>query len=173
MNPTAMTINGVLNSQEGRSTLGKSDFMTACERGHMYKDGTVKLTFNHHFSLVKFEVTNGGSSPFVNVAFNTQSYSIQKFKLIPVALGKKELLYTKEEKNISIGMHQVNNKMAIYQALVIPQIITGDTPLVYYSLSNNKGDNGLFSISSTNLITEDNGDLKKGKRYKFTYNYKP
>jgi hypothetical protein len=177
MDPTAMGINGVLDNQEGRSTLGKSDFMTAYERGHVREDGTVKLTFNHHFSLVKFDVLSaigGSSSPFVNVAFNMQSYSIEKFKLIPVALGKEELIYTKNEKEKStlIGMHQLDNKTTSYQyqALVIPQIITGDMPLFYYSLSDNN--NGLFSLSSKNLIG-DNGDFEKGKRYKFSYNYKP
>ncbi|KAA6324443.1 hypothetical protein EZS27_026229, partial [termite gut metagenome] len=62
-----------------------------------------------------------------------------------------------------------------YQVLVIPQTITvnNNTPLFYYSLSDNKEDNGLFSISSKNLIAIDNGDFKKGKRYKFSYNYKP
>jgi hypothetical protein len=177
LDPTAMNISGVLDNQEGRSTLGKSDFMTACKRGHIYEDGAVKLTFDHHFSLVKFDVLSAGSSsPFANVAFNTPVYSIEKFKLIPIALREKKLAdYTKEskpKKNILIGMHQLDNK-ATYQVLVFPQTITGDTPLFYYSLSDNKEDNGLFSISSKNLITIDNGDFKKGKRYKFSYNYKP
>ncbi|KAA6317315.1 hypothetical protein EZS27_032508, partial [termite gut metagenome] len=81
-----------------------------------------------------------------------------------------------EKKNIVIGMHLSSsndeNKVT-YQAIVIPQTITGDAPLFYYSLSDNKEDNRLFSISSKNLITNDNGDFKKGKRYKFSYNYKP
>ncbi|KAA6319434.1 hypothetical protein EZS27_030673, partial [termite gut metagenome] len=151
LDPTATDINGVLDNQEGRSTLGKSDFMTAYERGYVYEDGAVKLKFDHHFSLVKFDVlSTGSSSPFANVAFNTPAYSIKKFKLILVALGKENLTYTKEQKNILIGMHQLDNKT--YQVLVIPQTITvnNNTPLFYYSLSDNKEDNGLFSISSKN-----------------------
>jgi hypothetical protein len=179
MDPTAMGINGVLDNQEGRSTLGKSDFMTAYERGYVHEDGTVKLTFNHHFSLVKFDVLSAGSSsPFVNVAFNMQSYSIEKFKLIPVALRKEELIYTKNGKGSTlIGMHQLDNKTTSYQyqALVIPQTITvnNNTPLFYYGLSDNN--NELFFLSSKNLIIGDNGDfvIEKGKRYKFSYNYKP
>ncbi|KAA6326606.1 hypothetical protein EZS27_024311 [termite gut metagenome] len=174
LDPTAMNVNGVLDNQEGRSTLGKSDLMTAYERGHVYEEGVVRLKFDHYFSLIKFDVLppEGNSSPFADVAFNTPAYSIKEFKLIPVALGKENLAYTKEGKNILIGMHQLDNK-ATYQVLVIPQIITGDTPLFYYGLSDNKEDNGLFSISSKNLITNDNGGFRKGKRYKFSYNYKP
>jgi hypothetical protein len=172
MDPTAMIIDGVLDNQEGKSTLGKSDFMTAYKRQHSNQDGAVKLTFNHHFSLVKFELvtTNGGLSPLINVAFNVQDSQIGEFKLIPVALEKEELPYTKKTKDILIGMHQLDNK--IYQAIVIPQTITGDAPLFYYSLSGNEGNSGLFYISSKNLITGDNGKLKKGQRYKFSYNYK-
>ncbi|KAA6341669.1 hypothetical protein EZS27_010537 [termite gut metagenome] len=182
LDPTAMNINGVLDNQEGRSTLGKSDFMTAYERGHTERGGTVKLKFNHHFSLVKFDVLSAGSSsPFANVAFNTSVYSVEKFELILVALGReegrKELVYTKERKNILIGMHKLDDNKAAYQyqAIVIPQTVTGDAPLFYYSLSGNKGDNGLFSISSKNLITIDDNDGKfeKEKSYKFSYNYKP
>jgi hypothetical protein len=177
LDPTAMTINGVLDNQEGRSTLGKSDFMTAYKRGHVYEDGAVKLKFEHHFSLVKLDVlSTGGSSPFANLAFNTPAYSVEKFELIPIALGEEKLKKSEPKNNILIGMHQLDNK-ATYQVLVFPQTITGDnsTPLFYYSLSDNKGDNGLFSISPKNLITDadDKGDFRKGKGYKFSYNYKP
>jgi hypothetical protein len=171
IDPTAMDINGALDDQEGRSTLGKSDFMTAYKRSHVYEDDMVKLTFDHHFSLVELDVLPEDSLPFANVAFNTPAYSIKNFKLIPVALGEESLAYTKETTNTLKGMHHLGN--STYQVLVVPQIVTGDKPLFYYSLSNNKGNNGLFSISSKNIITNDNGNFKKGKKYKFTYNYKP
>ncbi|KAA6344949.1 hypothetical protein EZS27_007458 [termite gut metagenome] len=179
VNPNDMDIsNGVLTNQEGRSTLGKSDFMTAYKIGYTFDEGKeVELVFRHHFSLVRLECQTDSENPllFNSIAFFTPAYSVKKFKLIPVTTGK-DLTYEEKVggKKIAIGMHPKENAVAIYEVLLIPQIIEkkssdgGEVPLFYCF---NDKDKSFFYIYSDNIInnSEEQIELKKGNAYTFIY----
>jgi hypothetical protein len=176
MDPNNMDISGgVLTNQEGRSTLGESDFMTAYKRDYVF-DGEkeVELVFRHHFSLVRLECQTTVSPVFNSVAIFTPKYSVNKFELIPVATGSKDLTYSliyesDKVKKIAIGMHSKENAVKIYEALVIPQIIEKgqNAPLFYFFNDENSS---FFSIFLEDVIdNEKQIELSKGNIYTFLY----
>jgi hypothetical protein len=162
VNPNDMDISGaVLTNQEGRSTLGKSDFMTASVRGYEFDGKEVELVFKHHFSLVRFDCKATAPNAFNSVAVSVQEYSVNKFKLIPVALGNKDLTYERSEKKIAIGMHE--QTLNVYEALVIPQTFEkGQNAPLFYCF--NDEDKSFFYIYSEKQIK-----LNKGDKYTFFY----
>jgi hypothetical protein len=178
LNPNDMDIsNGVLINQEGRSTLGKSDFMTAYKEGYTFEgEKEVELVFRHHFSLVRLNYqTYAGYSLFNSVAIFTPMYSIEKFKLIPVATGKN-LTYEEKigGKKIAIGMHpkERNVDVITYEALVIPQLnLEGDNIPLFYCFNDN--DKRFFYLYLDDVIVVDGEKQKfsKGNAYTFIYQH--
>jgi hypothetical protein len=176
VNPNEMNISdGVLTNQEGRSTLGKSDFMTASCSDYKLDGGKVKLEFRHHFSLVRLEYQIPDSKPeFNSVAMVTPEYPVDNFKLIAVAKGQ-DLSYKKSDdvKKIAIGMHpkeKEKNTVVTYEALVIPQSIevSKSDEALFYCFDDK--DTRFFHI----FLEEISGDkkqinLSQGNAYTFIY----
>jgi hypothetical protein len=182
VDPNGMEIStGVLVNQEGRSALGKSDFMTAFKRNFAFNGGNVvELVFRHHFSLVRLECHTTGTKDlllFNSVAFFTPEYSVKKFKLIPVATNNANLTYdlTYEGiklKKMAIGMHpkEKDINFATYEALVIPQTIekkqSNTAPLFYCFNDKNTS---FFYIYPAGVINDEKIELEKSKAYTFIY----
>ncbi|KAA6350061.1 hypothetical protein EZS27_002525 [termite gut metagenome] len=174
VNPNDMDIsNGVLINQEGRSTLGESDFMTAYKRGYTFdEEKEVELVFRHHFSLVRIDCQTAVSKlVFNSIAIVTPAYSVKNFKLIPVAIEREDLTYESVTvKKIAIGMHPKENAVATYEALVIPQTIEKGSDKVPLFYCFNDNDKSFFYIYSENVFNNENRiELKKGNAYTFIY----
>jgi hypothetical protein len=162
VNPTAMKIWGVLDSQESSVNLGKSDFMTACQVGYVIgSDEPVRLHFMHHFSLVTLNYQTGDRQPLPFVGIYTGQYVVNTFRLDNVA---KEVSSLSCERvgNILTGMSPLNisetSGITTYQAIVVPQELKSD--LLFYTLKNKK----LFSIDTSIPMR-----FEKGKAYTFSY----
>jgi hypothetical protein len=188
MDPNRMDISGgVLTNQEGRSALGKSDFMTASKRYYKFDEGEVELVFKHHFSLVRFKIPVS-KREFNSIAIFTPEYSVQKFNLISVAIESEKMIYdpisenedltynevydSGANKKIAIGMHlqKEENSVATYEALVIPQTIEikNEAPL-FYCFDDRKEKERFFYIYLKSLIDSEKQILDKGKAYTFIY----
>jgi hypothetical protein len=169
VNPRAMEIRGVLDNQQSRINLGRSDFMTACQTEYVIGSGKpVKLRFTHHFSLVTLNYQIEDSQPLPFVGIRSGQYTVNTFRLDDVVKSDVSALKYTKEKDILIGMSpsKISENSGIatyaYQAIVVPQSLSNSKPL-FYTLKDTQ-------LNSININTSgiSSVNFKKGEAYIFS-----